>query len=229
MAKKTSSAAVRVDRNVEPMVSEALPLKLDLGCGRNKQAGFHGVDTMPFNGVDSVWDLRVSPWRLVNVTYQDTGERVDGDGATTTVGIADKKYADKEWPIIPDDSVDEAFSSHFVEHLTGTERIHFFNELGRVLKKGAKATIITPDWSHACAYGDPTHQWPPMSSWYALYLNKGWRDQNAPHVSYTCDFDWAHGASWDEWLNVRNNETKMFAMARYINSTRDLHVNLVKK
>lgn len=192
MAKKTSSAAVRVDRNVEPVVSEALPLKLDFGCGRNKQAGFHGVDSMQFNGVDTVMDLR------------------------------------EKWPWA-DDSVEEAFSSHFVEHLTGTERIHFFNELGRVLKKGAKATIITPDWSHACAYGDPTHQWPPMSSWYALYLNKGWRDQNAPHVSYTCDFDWAHGASWDEWLNVRNNETKMFAMARYINSTRDLHVNLVKK
>lgn len=173
-------------------IEESTVTKLDFGCGKNKQVGFHGVDVMQFDGVDTVMDLRQSwPW--------------------------------------PDDSVEEVFSSHFVEHLTGTERVHFFNELGRILKKGGKATIITPDWSHACAYGDPTHQWPPMSSWYALYLNKDWREQNAPHVGYTCDFDWSHGASWDEWLNVRNGEMKMFAMARYINSTRDLHINLIKR
>lgn len=59
-----------------------------------------------------------------------------------------------------DDSVDEVRSSHFVEHLTGAERIHFFNELYRVMKNGATAQIVTPNWSHSCAYGDPTHQWP---------------------------------------------------------------------
>ncbi len=105
----------------------------------------------------------------------------------------------------------------------------FFNELYRVMKPGGKALIITPDWSHACAYGDPTHKWPPLSSWYALYLNKGWRDVNAPHAPYTCDFDWSHGASWDDWLTVRNDEFKAFAMQRYINSVRDLHINLVRR
>lgn len=134
----------------------------------------------------------------------------------------------QSWPW-EDGTVEQVFSSHFVEHLTGDERIHFFNELWRVMKPGATAQIITPDWSHACAYGDPTHQWPPLSSWYALYLNKAWRDINAPHVGYTCDFDWTTGGSWDEWLNVRNGETKMFAMQRYINSQRDLYVTLTKR
>lgn len=126
-------------------------------------------------------------------------------------------------------TVDEARSSHFVEHLTGAERIAFFNELGRVLKPGATAQIVTPHWSHACAYGDPTHQWPPMSEWYPLYLNKQWRDGNAPHAAYTCDFDYVVAGSWDPRLNGRNPEYTQTAMNTQINGWRDLIVTLTKK
>jgi predicted SAM-dependent methyltransferase len=128
-----------------------------------------------------------------------------------------------------DNSVDEASSSHFVEHLTGNERVGFFNELYRVLKPKAAALIITPNWAHACAYGDPTHQWPPMSSWYPLYLNKDWRDKNAPHVPFTCDFDFSAGGSWDDALQHRNMEYKNFAMSHHTNAMRDLSVTLIKK
>lgn len=165
-------------------------LKLDIGCGTNKQPGFTGIDSIAFAGVDTVLDVRVTPWPF------------------------------------EDSSVDEVHTSHFVEHLTGTERIAFFNELYRVMKKGATARVITPHWSHACSYGDPTHQWPPMSEWYAYYLNAGWRAQNAPHTAYTCNFDFSVAGSWDPWLEVRNQETKMFAMNRYVNSYRDLIVVL---
>lgn len=174
------------------VVEQAAPLKLDIGCGKNKQAGFHGVDAIAFDGVDTVHDIR------------------------------------QEWPWAAD-SVDEVHCSHFVEHLTNAERIHFWNELGRVLKKGAVARIITPHWSNACAYGDPTHQWPPMSEWAAYYLNKAWRDVNAPHAPLTCDFDFVVGGSWDPWLETRNMDTRMFAMSRYINSYRDLIFTLTKR
>ena len=169
------------------------PLKLDLGCGKNKRSEFVGVDVKKFDGVDIVHDLRKVPW---------------------------------PWA---DGSIEEVCSSHFLEHLTGSERVVFFNELYRVLKKAATAQIITPDWSNACAYGDPTHQWPPLSGWYPLYLLKAWRDVNAPHVAYTCDFDYTIGGGWEEWLNVRNMETKMFAMQHYVNSYRDLIVTLTKR
>lgn len=132
------------------------------------------------------------------------------------------------WPW-EEGSVEEARASHFVEHLSGEERIPFFNELYRVLKPKAIATIVTPDWSHSCAYGDPTHKWPPMSGWYPLYLNKAWREVNAPHVGYTCDFDYQIAGSWDEWLVPRNQEFKIFAMQRYINSQRDLIVHLTRR
>lgn len=128
-----------------------------------------------------------------------------------------------------DNSVDEVRSSHFVEHLTGAERIQFFNELWRVMKDGATAMIVTPDWSHACAYGDPTHQWPPMSQWYPLYLHKEWRAGNAPHVGYTCHFDHTIAGSWDARLTGRNPETMQNMMATQINATRDLIVTLTAR
>ncbi len=128
-----------------------------------------------------------------------------------------------------DNSVDGARSSHFVEHLTGPERVPFFNELYRVLKVGANAQIVTPHWSHACAYGDPTHQWPPMSEWYPLYLLKAWRDGNAPHTAFTCDFDYTVGGSWDPRLNGRNQEYTQLAMNTQVNGWRDLIVTLTKR
>lgn len=132
----------------------------------------------------------------------------------------------KGLPWLADSSVDEVRSSHFVEHLTGAERIAFFNELWRVMKPNATALIVTPNWSHACAYGDPTHQWPPMSQWYPLYLHKDWRAANAPHAAYTCHFDHVIAGSWDQSIEARNPEFKQMAMNNYTNSWRDLIVTL---
>ena len=132
------------------------------------------------------------------------------------------------WPW-PDNSVDRIFSAHFVEHLTSAERITFFNEVWRVLKPNAEAEIITPDWSHASAYGDPTHQWPPMSHWYLVYLNKQWREKNTPHVPYTCDFETRYSYSLDESLRDQVTDVKRFAVEHYTNSARDLQAILIKR
>lgn len=44
-----------------PEVVES-PLRLDLGAGKNKKPGFLGVDSLKFDGVDVVHDLRTTPW-----------------------------------------------------------------------------------------------------------------------------------------------------------------------
>ena len=171
------------------------PLKLDIGCGKNKQPGYFGVDAIAFEGVDLVTDMR-QPW---------------------------------PWE---DGTVDDVHCSHFLEHLTGAERVHFFNELYRVLKPGAQARIITPHWSHERAYGDPTHQWPPVCGWTYFYLHKGWREVNAPHTGYTCDFEYvlagAHDPN-DTWVAMRNMETKSVMMSRNINTTTDLIATITKR
>lgn len=167
-------------------------IKLDIGCGKSKQAGFVGVDSIAFDVVDHVLDVRQTPW---------------------------------PWA---DESVDEIYTSHFVEHLEREEWVPFFNECYRVLKKGAKLRMIVPHWSHDCAWGDPTHK-SFISGWMALYLDKQWRDVNAPHCGYTCDFHWESSGSWDPWLETRAQDVKVFAMQRYINSYRDLILNLTRR
>jgi hypothetical protein len=140
------------------------------------------------------------------------------------------------WPW-DDHSVDEAHSSHFLEHLTPVQRVHFFNELGRVLKIGAVARIITPHWSNACAYGDPTHQWPPISEWTYQYTHKGWRESNAPHVDtqmagefqLTCNFDHVIGGTWTDALNGREESVKAQMMTNYINCFRDIIATLTNR
>ncbi len=182
---------VKKAKNLKVIEAPAI-LRLDLGCGKNKREGFHGVDARQFDGkVDTVFDLR-QPWA---------------------------------WP---DGSIEEAHSSHFLEHLTGHERVHFFNELFRVLRPGGKATIIVPSWTSERAYGDPTHQWPPVTGFSFFYLNKQWREANAPHTGYVCDFDFVGGNSLAQPWDSRNQETQSFAQTHYINVAQDMHVTITK-
>ncbi len=132
------------------------------------------------------------------------------------------------WPFVAD-SVQEVYCSHFVEHLTGAERVGFFNELYRVMAWEATARVIVPSWTNDCAYGDPTHQWPPVSGWMVFYLEKSWRDRNAPHVGYTCDFDGRTATSSEQWLNTQNQDVKTFAVQHYVNSASELIFTLVKR
>lgn len=134
----------------------------------------------------------------------------------------------KKWPW-KDNSVDEVNASHFVEHLTATERIHFFNELYRVLKKGSGAMIITPHWSSGRAYGDLTHQWPPIVEFFWYYLAKDWRDANAPHCPLTCDFSVTWGYSISPEFQVKNQEQQTFAVNHYREVAQDMIATVVKK
>lgn len=127
-----------------------------------------------------------------------------------------------------DNTVDEIHSSHFMEHLTATERIHCVNEMYRVMKKGAKATIVVPHWASARAYGDLTHQWPPVSEFWFYYLNKEWCATNAPHSGYTCDFDATWGYSVNQFLMTRAQEFRDFALQFYKEAIQDIVATLIK-
>ena len=124
-----------------------------------------------------------------------------------------------------DESVDEAYSYHFLEHLTQLERCHFANELYRVLKPGGFAEIIVPHWGSGRAYGDPTHRWPPISEEFFWYLAREWREQKAQHTCelLSCDFQIDWGVSLDEATQLRNQEYQQFATRYYRNAPSDIH------
>lgn len=144
----------------------------------------------------------------------------DGVDAICDLGTA-------KWPWL-DDTVDEVYCSHMVEHLTWPQRIHFFNELHRVMKKGAKAQIITPHPLSIRFYGDPTHQ-APMSEFAYYYLLASWRAENAPHVDYTCDFDATWGYGIHPMLAGRNPEFSSWAMTFYAEARQDIVATLTKR
>lgn len=129
-----------------------------------------------------------------------------------------------------DNSVDHIHTSHFMEHLEVSERIHFVNEAHRVLKEGGTLFIATPSWSSCRAYGDLTHKWPPVSEFWYQYLNKEWREVNAPHNTfYTCDFIVSGaGGVLHRDVDIRSDGFKQFAMMYYKEAAQDLQATLTK-
>jgi len=81
------------------------------------------------------------------------GQKLDG-----YIGI-DKRDVGQDmiWDItdglpFPDNSVDEVYSCHFVEHLTDEQSIELFFEIYRVLKVGALTHHRCPHQTHPTAY-----------------------------------------------------------------------------
>lgn len=180
-------------------MSESI-IKLDLGCGKNKIGpDWIGVDCLSFDGVDVVCDLS-----------------------------AKVKNKFKLWPW-EDNSVDEIHASHFVEHLNQEQRVHFVNEIYRILKPGASCKLIAPHWASCRAYGDLTHQWPPVSEFWFYYLSSQWRDVNAPHnVDYKCNFNATWGYSMSQDLMTKNQEYQNFAITNFKEAAQDIIATLIK-
>jgi SAM-dependent methyltransferase len=148
------------------------------------------------------------------------------------------KIGTEIWPF-ENESVDEAYSNNFLEHLSNlngaNERVHFFNELFRVLRPGAKAFIAIPHWNSNRYYGDPTHK-EPFSEFGVYYLNREWRLSQAPHTDirwnsngYTCDFDSKLGYVLQAKFRNLNNEEKEYIQARLRDAVEEMHLHLVRR
>jgi ubiquinone/menaquinone biosynthesis C-methylase UbiE len=139
------------------------------------------------------------------------------------------------WPW-KDGEVEEINCSHFLEHLTAEERIAFLNECYRVLKPDGKVFITTPHWASNRAYGDPTHQWPPISEMFFYYLDRKWRTENAPHTDvkhwpegYACDFLATWGYSMHQAIVPRNQEYQQYALAWFKEAAQDTIATLIAR
>jgi len=134
------------------------------------------------------------------------------------------------WPV-ENNSIEEIHASHVIEHFKQGERCWVMNEAHRVLVPGGKMTVITPSWANNRAYGDPTHQWPPVSEMWFFYLDKVWRDAQAPHCNdvLSCDFVTTWGYSISEHLRARNQEYQQTALSTQINAAMDIHATVVKR
>lgn len=62
----TTALSVSVDSRIDisEQIGKAAGIRLDVGCGANKQPGWYGIDFQSLPGVDLVWDLLATPWPL---------------------------------------------------------------------------------------------------------------------------------------------------------------------
>ena len=199
-SKKIAARSSRIAAAVKialPKIPEAPTLlKLNIGAGKSRVEGYLSVDSLPFEGLDIVTDLR------------------------------------NKWPW-EDSSVSNILASHMIEHFTAEERFHLFNEMYRVLAPNGTAYIITPHWNSQRAYGDLTHQWPPMSEFFYNYLFKEWRVVNAPHVDsqyntigFNCDFSFAGGYGVHEEVLKWNQERSEYAQKWFRDACADIHMTI---
>lgn len=154
-------------------------------------------------------------------------------------GVDHKIHAGRDrWPF-EDGTVTEAHASHFLEHLTNLndkwERVHFFNELYRVLKPGGTCQLAFPHWASTRYYGDPTHK-EPFSEMGFYYLDKQWRATQAPHAcfqhnpnGYSCDFLATWGYAMRADLMTRNQEYQQYALTNFKEAAQDIIATLTKR
>lgn len=143
------------------------------------------------------------------------------------VRVADLR---KPWPW-KTSSVDEVNADYLVQYFTPKERVHFANELYRVLKPEARAVIKAPHWCSARAYGDTTAHWPPISEMWFVTLNKAWREaQNRVDTSgYTCDFDFTLGYGLHPAIISRNAEYQQNAVTFWKEAAQDICATLTPR
>jgi len=133
------------------------------------------------------------------------------------------------WPFA-DASVDEVHCAHFFEHLDGTERLRFMEELFRILKPGATARVVTPYWTSMDAIQDPTHRWPPIAETSYKYFNKAWREEaGLQHYGIYCDFDVDFAFKLDPAIAGRPAHEQQFAARFYVNAVSELTANLRRR
>jgi SAM-dependent methyltransferase len=131
------------------------------------------------------------------------------------------------WTFAEDNSADEIFVSHYVEHTP--DLMKFMDECWRILKPGGKMTVIAPYYNSIRCWQDPTHL-RAISEATFLYFNKGWREANKlDHYPIKSDFDFSYGYGLaPEWAS-RSAESVGFAVKHYTNVVNDIYVTLIKR
>ena len=99
-----------------------------------------------------------------------------------------------------------------------------------MLVPDGKCRLITPHWASCRAYGDMTHQWPPVSEFWFYYLRKVWREQNAPHDDgYECNFEATWCCSLHPLRQARNQECQANAVQFWKGAAQDIVATLTKQ
>jgi SAM-dependent methyltransferase len=109
---------------------------MNLGCGLSVAPGWINIDNSP--------NARLSKYPLLRRTLRKLGVLSEHHYAVNwskSIEIHDLK---KKLPFA-DSSIDYAYTSHFLEHLSAGDAERLIHEVFRVLKPGGVARVVVPD------------------------------------------------------------------------------------
>jgi len=118
-------------QDIQQIIDDASGIRLDIGCGANKQRGFVGMDVRDLHDVDIVHDIHRKPWPLPD----------------ESVLVAMCSHLVEHIPPV----------IWTPEHGTRFLFIEFMDEVWRILKPGGECAIACPHGSSQGFLQDPTH------------------------------------------------------------------------
>lgn len=142
--------------DIDLLLKEKSGIRLDIGCGENKQAGFVGLDYRALETVDIVWDINMHPWPLpdecvIMAMASHVLEHIPPTSSDPRL-IALIRFL-VEQGIVPGDKLYEV-----VGNIDSKPRfIAFMDEVWRILKVGGEFAISVPHGSSQGYLQDPTH------------------------------------------------------------------------
>jgi predicted SAM-dependent methyltransferase len=177
--------------------------------------------------------LSGSPTKIDLACGQNCQEGFHGVDVEEIEGVQQVDLLSFPWPF-ESDSVDELFSSHFVEHIPhdipGQDNdglVLFMEECYRILKHEGTVRLIHPHAMSSRAFQDPYHRrFIPEATWW--YFNREWREANKlDHYPITSNYnvDNIVASLMGDW-GSRAQSAQTYATLHYINVMGDLDVYL---
>lgn len=178
-------------------------MKLNLACGRQQLPGYLNVDISPEVNPDLCLDLTRVPWSMGH--------------------LGDWKQ------VLSDNSVDEIYCSHFIEHL-GDDFIPFMDECFRVLAPGGTLRLRAPYYSSIRAWQDPTHKRAISEATFHYFNAKERENMGVAHYPIKSDFDIQElRLHFPENMQQMPEDERQFMLAHALNTAADIEVILKKR
>lgn len=142
--------------NINKLLEENSGIRLDIGCGGNKQPGFVGMDVRDLPGVDIVHDVTMFPWPLpdesvLTAIASHLLEHIPPFQADPKLLGLIRLLVNKG--IIGANDID----SYIGQYDATPMFIRFMNEVWRVMKVGGEFAIAVPHGRSDGFLQDPSH------------------------------------------------------------------------
>jgi len=145
-----------MNTKLEQLLKKNSGIKLDIGCGDNKQPGFVGMDYRDLPGVDIVHNVELFPWPLPDESVilsmcSHLVEHLDPHPGDARIAPLIKLLLDKKL-VTP-----EEIKQYVGETDPGPKFMRFLDEVWRVMKYDGEAMFSFPYAGSQGFWQDPTH------------------------------------------------------------------------